>query len=77
MKRTFLVTRPRIASELIKHGLEFEIISHPWKPNLTAWVFDLTDDDNAQLVESVYSMFGLNPPRIFDAVKPFEKGVQQ
>lgn len=61
--KTFLVTRPRIAAELIRQGFQAEIIPHPWKPTLSAWVFPL-DEELRQAAALLYTAMGISLPAV-------------
>lgn len=58
---TFLCTRPRIAAELIRQGFQVEIIPHPWKPNLSAWVFPM-DEELRNAAVLIYTAMGISIP---------------
>ena len=43
-EKTYLCTRPRLASELIQAGQTATVTVNPWKPERTAWVFPITPE---------------------------------
>lgn len=53
MTKNKLITRPELASMLMQRGYTAEIGVNPYKPELTAWTFDLDEKGN-QIVKDFY-----------------------
>lgn len=49
-----LITRPELAGLLMQAGYEGQIMPNPYKPNLSAWTFDL-DKDGEKIVNDFYA----------------------
>ena len=53
MKKETVVTRPGLASILMEKGYKAVIGKNPYRPELTAWTFEL-DKEGLSMVKSYY-----------------------
>ena len=53
MSKQKLVTRPELASELMRSGYDGKATVNPYEQKLTAWLFDL-DQRGDQIVSDFY-----------------------
>lgn len=54
MNKETVITRPGLASILMERGYKAIIGPNPYKPNLTAWTFQL-DPEGTAIVNSYYA----------------------
>lgn len=57
----YLCTRPLLAARLQAKGLKAESAVNPWKPKMTAWLFEL-NKETAQMVVDYYESIGKQAP---------------
>ena len=60
-KNSIIVTRPTLASQLMDAGIAGEIVSNPWKPNLSAWLFPI-NDQSREIITAYYREIGKPVP---------------
>lgn len=61
MKRQFVCTRPKLATELIKRGHKPSVEPSPWNEKRTAWIFQV-DEDLEKTVAEYYHQIGKRSP---------------
>ena len=61
--KTFLTTRPTLASFLIERGYQYRVTANPFTPGLHAWEFPITADLVSD-TDSYYREIGKPLPRV-------------
>ena len=64
--QTFLCTRFNLAAELVSRGYSAEKITNPFRPEFSAWLFQLSPD-LAEIVKTYYLNIGKPIPKAIDS----------
>ena len=67
--KTFLCTRPQLATLLIEAGFQYEQKPNPFDRNMTAWVFPISED-LARIVSDFYTEIGRPVPATIKDWRP-------
>ena len=59
--KMYLCTRPLLAARLQAKGFKAESAVNPWKPKMTAWLFEL-NEGTAEIIVSYYESIGQKAP---------------
>ena len=59
--KTIIITRPTLASQLIDAGVPGKVVSNPWKPKLSAWLFPV-NDQSREIISRFYQEIGKPVP---------------